>query len=167
MGIILFISEDCNHTYFKSISCYCHIFISLGLMNLLLISYKTCSVIPFESSSWIEVLCVYGYISPPWDHPTATSSFAGVSTKPIGFLSNKGAFTGGLGSCSTVTSSGCDFDLSSTGALVARAVTSGNHPVQTQMQCLNSIHGCEWPPQTGPRSKIHRDHFLFSLSCRI
>ena len=26
----------------KSISCYCHIFIFLGLMNLLLISYKTC-----------------------------------------------------------------------------------------------------------------------------
>ena len=42
MGIILFNSEDCNHTYFQSISCYCHIFISLGLMNLLLISYKTC-----------------------------------------------------------------------------------------------------------------------------
>ena len=91
MGIIpVFISEDCNYTYFKSISCYHHIFISLGLMNLLLISYEMC----FGIFVWKLILnwsslCLWVHF-PSLGLPTVTAVLWGSPPSPLGFWVTRG-----------------------------------------------------------------------------
>lgn len=85
-----FISEDCNHTYFKSISCYRHIFVSLGLINLLLISYETC----FGIFVWKLILnwsslCLWVHF-PTLGLPTVTTVFQGSPPSLLGFWVTRG-----------------------------------------------------------------------------